>query len=81
MTIVWTKKAEHALASMDRQIARRLRAKVDRWADTGSGEWSALTGVRRRSRLRAGKWRVILSQHDNGTVYVVDVDNRDSAYD
>jgi len=79
-TVEWTKSGEQALASIDRQIARRLREKVARWAATGAGDWAPLVGEGADSRLRMGKWRVVFVHGPNDVVYAVGVDNRDSIY-
>ncbi|MBT3265610.1 hypothetical protein HN371_00580 [Candidatus Poribacteria bacterium] len=80
VTLEWAEGVYEALASKDRQLARRLQRKVARWAETGAGDWRALRGEEGGSRLRDGKWRVLLFQAPSGIVYVVDVENRDRAY-
>ncbi len=58
-TIDWTDNARRDLRRLDRQMAQRAIAAVERLAATGQGDVTRLQGVEPPEwRLRVGDWRV-----------------------
>jgi mRNA-degrading endonuclease RelE of RelBE toxin-antitoxin system len=59
----------------------RVRAALERFADTGAGDVRRLVDPGKRLRLRVGDWRVILALDDDPpTVRVLRVLHRREAY-
>lgn len=56
--ITWTQRATHDLRGLDREVASRVVAAIERFAQTGYGDVVRLKGQRSEFRLRVGDWRV-----------------------
>lgn len=59
--IVWSRPALADMRRLDRQVAARVAAALERYAATGQGDVSRLTGDP-RWRLRVGDWRIIYTR-------------------
>jgi len=72
--------AQADLANLDRSVALRVVAAINRFASTGAGNVHALRGIHPPEfRLRVGDWRVRF--HDHGDwLDVLRVCNRKDAY-
>ncbi len=58
-SVVWTDRARRDLRRLDRVVAARVAAAVDRYASTGQGDMVFMQAVRPpERRLRVGDWRV-----------------------
>jgi mRNA interferase RelE/StbE len=66
------------LARRDPRLVARLRAALNRYAETGAGDVKPLEGMPGR-RLRVGSWRVIFDL-EPGRVVVRAVDDRKDVY-
>ena len=82
--IRWSRPAERDLDRIQRhssQVARRIFDAANRYAETGNGDVTKLTGEAGLYRLRVGDWRVIFSYEDGGLVVLaLRVLNRRDAY-
>ncbi len=80
MEIEWTEAALADMAALDKDIARRVKQSVERFAETGAGNVRRLQGIDPPEfRLRVGDYRVRF--HNEGeTVTVLRVRNRREAY-
>lgn len=58
LEVIWSAAAQRDLRRLDRQVAERVRAAVQRYAATGQGNVKQLQGTTARYRLRVGDWRV-----------------------
>ncbi len=80
--IEWTPRARKDLRKLDRQVAARVVAAVERLARTGEGDVLRLTAVEPAEyRLRVGDWRVRFRlDHDRQVLIILRVLRRDKAY-
>ena len=63
--VVLSAQAQADLAALDRTVALRIIAAIERFADTGAGNVKKLQGINPPEyRLRVGDWRVRF--HDHG---------------
>jgi len=70
-----------ALGSRDRQLARRIRAAIEQYAEDDLGDVRKLSGSTDEYRLRVGDWRVVFRLEDGGRAMAVSrVLNRRDAY-
>jgi mRNA-degrading endonuclease RelE of RelBE toxin-antitoxin system len=78
--IVLSTEAQADLAGLDRSVALRVVAAINRFASTGAGNLQVLRGIHPPEfRLRVGDWRVRF--HDNGNwIDVLRIRNRRDAY-
>ena len=81
--LVWTRPAQKDLRKIGQQEARRIQAKVRRFAETGHGDVKKLTDVDPPEwRQRVGDWRVFMSPDTElKQLRVSRVRKRDEAYD
>ncbi len=80
MEIEWTETALEDMAALDRDIARRVKQSVERFAESGAGNVKRLQGIDPPEfRLRVGDYRVRFYQED-GAMRVLHVRNRREAY-
>jgi mRNA interferase RelE/StbE len=56
--VVFLSAAQRDLRRLDPQVAQRIAAAVQRYAETGGGNVRTLTGDGGELRLRVGDWRV-----------------------
>jgi mRNA interferase RelE/StbE len=56
--IVWSRPALVDMRRLDQQVADRITAALERFAATGQGNVTLLTGAGGELRLRVGDWRV-----------------------
>ena len=62
---------------MDQSEAKRVIHALEEFAAVGRGDVKSLKGaMKRRYRLRIGKWRAFFSLAEPDIVVVLDVDNR-----
>ena len=78
--VVLSAQAQTDLAALDRAVALRVIAAIQRFAATGAGNVQGLRGIHPAEfRLRVGDWRVRF--HDHGDwIDVLRVRNRKDAY-
>ena len=78
--VVLSTEAQADLAALDRPVALRIVAAINRFAATGAGNVQGLRGIHPPEfRLRVGDWRVRF--HDHGDwIDVLRVRNRKDAY-
>lgn len=68
------------MAALDRGMARRVKAAVERFAETGAGNVKRLQGIDPPEyRLRVGNWRVRF-ELESETVRILRVRDRKDAY-
>ena len=68
------------MAALDKSTARRVKAAIERLAESGTGDVKKLQGADPPAyRLRAGDFRVRF-ELDGGTIRVLRVRNRREAY-
>ena len=78
--IEWTEPAIQDMAALDRGMARRVKAAVERFAETGAGNVKRLQGIDPPEyRLRVGNWRVRF-ELESETVRILRVRDRKDAY-
>lgn len=66
---------------LDRQIAKRIRDRVLRFAETGQADIKRLQGHEQEWRLRVGDWRVRLTfDVHGGTMNVLRIHHRSEGY-
>jgi len=82
VTIEWTGPAQRDMRKLDRAVARRLCAALERYAADRTGNVKALVGpFSGLLRLRVADWRVIFrDDHARGVVRVLRVLHRSRAY-
>jgi mRNA-degrading endonuclease RelE of RelBE toxin-antitoxin system len=78
--IQWSARASDDLGSLDRGIARRIRAGILRYAETETGDVIRLLGEGRVFRLRGGDWRVLFENLKADQIRVMRVLHRSQAY-
>jgi hypothetical protein len=72
--IVLSIQAKGDLATLDRAVALRILAAVQRFASTGAGNVQGLRGIHPPEfRLRVGDWRVRFHDHGDGLMCSVSV--------
>ena len=80
MEVEWTETALTDMAGLDKDIARRVKQSVERFAETGAGNVKRLHDINPPEfRLRVGDYRVRF-HNDGVTVRVLRVRNRREAY-
>ena len=72
--------AQHALARLSPEVARRVLRKVERLRSGLAGDVKRLTAISPSYRLRVGDWRVLFEVQGD-TVVIHDVKHRSKAYD
>ena len=78
--IEWTETALDDMADLDKEIARRIKRSVERFAESGVGDVKRLQGIEPSEyRLRVGDYRVRFHQDDD-IIFVLRVRNRREAY-
>jgi mRNA-degrading endonuclease RelE of RelBE toxin-antitoxin system len=78
--IRWTEPALRDMAGLDRNIVRRVKQAVERFADSGAGDVKRLQGIDPPEyRLRVGDYRVRFCS-DGPMIQVLRVRNRREAY-
>ena len=78
--IEWSALSLEEMAAFDKGIARRIKAAVERFAETETGNIKKLHGLDLPEyRLRVGDWRVRFAL-DGDTLRVLRVRNRKDAY-
>lgn len=79
-TVIWSDGASSDLAALDKTVARRVVAAVDRLAAKNQGNVKHLKGSQ-RYRLRVGDWRVIFQREPSKkTLRIERVAHRSDAY-
>ncbi|MGA3188870.1 MAG: type II toxin-antitoxin system RelE/ParE family toxin [Bryobacteraceae bacterium] len=78
--IRWSARAVEDLESLDPGIARRIRAGLLRYAETGSGDVIRLQNEGGKLRLRVGDWRILFEEAPAGNIHVQRVLHRSQAY-
>jgi mRNA interferase RelE/StbE len=76
--VVFTAVASRQWLKLAPQTRKRIRAKLDAFAETGQGDIKKLRG-QDGARLRVGEWRVIFYQ-DSRPIVVVAVGHRRDIY-
>jgi mRNA interferase RelE/StbE len=79
MAITFTPAALRQWIRLNADIRGRIKAKLEMFAETGSGDVKRLKG-RAGSRLRVGDWRVIFYA-EGDTIVVAAVGHRREIYD
>jgi mRNA interferase RelE/StbE len=79
VSISFTPAALRQWTRLSADIRQRIAAKLNAFADTGTGDVKRLKG-RAGARLRVGDWRVIFVEHGD-TIVVVAVGHRREIYD
>jgi len=78
--IEWSEESLDDLAALDKGVARRVTASVERFSETGIGNIKKLQGINPPEfRLRVGDYRVRLHIEGN-TLRILRVSNRKDAY-
>ena len=80
--IVYSRTAQKALTRMPRNRAKRIRDKIRAHATDPASQANNITrlkGQDRLLRLRVGDWRI--SMRDPGTLHILNVTSRGSAYE
>lgn len=78
--IRWTPRGQHDLRRLDHQIAERVRGAIRRFASSGRGDVTRLTGSD-ELRLRVGDWRVRFElDQEAHTIIILHVLPRGRAY-
>ncbi|MBI3979615.1 MAG: type II toxin-antitoxin system RelE/ParE family toxin [Chloroflexi bacterium] len=76
-----TERARRDPADLARQVAARVVAALERFAETGHGDVKPLQGTDGEWRLRVGDWRVrFVFDYPSRTIYVLRVLPRGRAY-
>ena len=78
--VQWRSRALRELNSLDRVVARRVVAALERYAETGHGDMIRLQDSGGRSRLRVGDWRILFEDLPDGQIRVLRVLHRSQAY-
>jgi mRNA interferase RelE/StbE len=80
-SVVWSRRSQHDLRRLQRQVAVRTIEAVERHAETGQGDIVKLAGMENQYRLRVGEWRVRLRYDDDAhAIEVISVLPRGRAY-
>lgn len=80
-SVVWSRRSQHDLRQVQRQVAGRVIAAVERHAETGLGDIAKLDGPGNAYRLRVGEWRVRLRYDDDAhAIEIISVLPRGRAY-
>ena len=80
-SVVWSRRSQHVLRRLQRQIAARMIEAVERHAGTGQGDIAKLAGMENQYRLRVGEWRVRLRYDDDAhAIEIISVLPRGRAY-
>lgn len=78
--VVLSTQAQADMAALDRAVALRIIAAINRFAATGAGNVQGLRGIHPPEfRLRVGDWRVRFHNHTDW-IDVLRVRNRKDAY-
>ena len=78
--IVWSEHASKDIRRLDREVARRVFAVLDRLTSSGLADLKRLSGQREELRLRVGDWRVRLTEEPGGILRIHSVRHRSEAY-
>jgi mRNA interferase RelE/StbE len=79
-TVIWSDGARSDLADLDKSVARRVIAAVERLASKNQGRLKKLEGSD-RLRLRVGDWRVIFRRDSSKKVLRIErVGHRSEVY-
>jgi mRNA interferase RelE/StbE len=78
--IEWSPQAQNDARKLDRAVARRIFAALDRYAETGYGDLVRLEGVRDEYRLRVGDWRVRMRLEAPDLAVILRIRHRREAY-
>jgi len=80
--LIWTRPAVKDLKRLDPPVARRIRKRMIRLAETGHGDVVHLTDVVPPAwRLRVGDWRIVFEyKPDQASIEVLHVLGRDQVY-
>ena len=80
LPVEWSRPARKDLRKLDRQVAKRVRDSVHRYAELGLGDAKRLTDVDPPEyRLRVGSYRALFAVHE-GHLLVLRVLHRKDAY-
>ena len=78
--IEWSEQSLDDMSALDKEMARRVKQAVERFAATGAGNVKRLQGIKPPEfRLRVGEYRVRFHQ-DLNTIRILRVRNRREAY-
>lgn len=78
-SVEWEPAARDALLQLarhDPEQARRVRRRVNQFAETDVGDVKKLRGAADLYRLRVGDWRVVFAFRPPGSITVLTVTNR-----
>jgi len=80
-SVIWSRRSQHDLRRLQRQVAGRVIVAVERYASTGQGDIAKLEAAGDAYRLRVGEWRVRL-RYDDGAhaIEIISVLPRGRAY-
>ena len=78
--IVWSEHASKDIRRLDREVARRVFAALDRLTNSGLGDLKRLRGQSEELRLRVGDWRIRLTEEPGGVLRIHSVRHRSEAY-
>jgi mRNA interferase RelE/StbE len=78
--VVWTEPAAADVRRLDRPTAIRILSALHRFAESGSGNVTALKGEREEVRLRIGDYRLFFAYTAADTIEVCRVLHRKNAY-
>jgi len=76
----WSPPAQNDVRKLDRAVARRIFAALDRYAESGYGDLARLQGESHEYRLRVGDWRVRVRLEGPDLVVILRVRHRREAY-
>lgn len=80
-SVVWSRRSQHDLRRLQRQVADRVIRAVERHAETGHGDLAKLEVSANAYRLRVGEWRVRLRYDDEAhAIEIISVLPRGRAY-
>ena len=81
--IEWSEDSLDDMSGLDKEMARRVKQAVERFAETGAGSVKRLQGIKPPEfRLRVGDYRVIYEvQEEASTVIIVLIADRREAYE
>lgn len=80
-SVAWSRRSQHDLRRLQRQVADRMIRAVERHAGTGQGDIAKLEGSGNTYRLRVGEWRVRLRYDDDAhALKIISVLPRGRAY-